>query len=180
MRAVSLGRRPLMTQTMLNKTLAGALCAVAALAIAACGGDDESSTSTDAATGSQPNTQRYCELVAKLDQISSDLFSKLDDTSPSKADLAAAQLQILNENADLITQIEAAVPDEIRDDFILSEQSRPRARGGGRRHRAAEGRGGGEPAPAQVPGAELPAAGRRLISRRARPAGRGRPAAGCT
>jgi hypothetical protein len=120
-----------MTQTMLNKTLAGALCAVAALAIAACGGDDESSTSADAATGSQPNTERYCELVAKLDQISSDLFSKLDDTSPSKAELAAAQLQILNDNADLITQIEAAVPDEIRDDFILSEQSaRERAEAG--------------------------------------------------
>ena len=78
-----------------------------------------------------PTRQRYCELVAKLDQISSDLFSKLDDTSPSKAELAAAQLQILNDNADLITQIEAAVPDEIRDDFILSEQSaRERAEAG--------------------------------------------------
>jgi hypothetical protein len=103
---------------------------VAALAIAACGGDD-SSTSEDSTTGSQPNVERYCQLVAQLDQISTDLFSKLDDTSPTKAELAAAQLQILNENADLISQIEAAVPDEIRDDFILSERSaRERAEAG--------------------------------------------------
>ena len=111
--------------------LAGALSATAALAIAACGGDDDSGTSADSTTGSQPNVERYCELVAQLDQISTDLFSKLDDTSPTKAELAAAQLQILNENADLISQIEAAVPDEIRDDFMLSEQSaRQRAEAG--------------------------------------------------
>jgi hypothetical protein len=40
-----------------------------------------------------------------------------------RAGLAAAQLQILQDNAELISQIEAAVPDEIRDDFQLSEQS---------------------------------------------------------
>src|SRR4029079_4333380 len=62
-------------------------------------------------------------LVAKLDQISSDVFDKLDATSPTKADLVAAQKQILDENADLISQIEAVVPDEISDDFQLSEQS---------------------------------------------------------
>jgi hypothetical protein len=110
-----------MVRTTLKTILAGALSATAALAIAACGDDDN--TSADSTTGSQPNVQRYCELVGQLDQISTDLFSKLDDTSPTKAELAAAQLKILNENADLISQIEAAVPDEIRDDFMLSEQS---------------------------------------------------------
>ncbi len=43
----------------------------------------------------------------------------------------AAQLQILKHNADLISQIEAVVPDEIKDDFQLSEQSaRERAEAG--------------------------------------------------
>ncbi len=57
--------------------------------------DDESSTST---TASQPNVARYCELVGQLDRASTEVFNQLDTTSPSKADLAAAQLQILNQN----------------------------------------------------------------------------------
>jgi hypothetical protein len=102
-----------------KQLLAATLCA-AALGLAACGGDDSSSTST---TASEPDVGRYCELVAKLDRISSDVFNNLDATSPTKADLAAAQLQILNQNADLIAELESVVPDEIRADFQLSEQS---------------------------------------------------------
>lgn len=105
------------------------LCAAAAFGLAACGGSDDSdSTST---TASHPDVARYCELVGKLDRASTEVFSQLDSTSPSKDELAAAQLQILNENADLISQIEAVVPDEISADFQLSEQSaRERAAAG--------------------------------------------------
>lgn len=107
--------------------LAATLCA-AALGLAACGGDDESPTST---TASHPDLARYCELVAKLDRISSDVFNNLDTTSPTGADLVAAQLQILNDNADLIAELESVVPDEIRSDFELSDQSaRTRAEAG--------------------------------------------------
>jgi hypothetical protein len=116
-----------MRGTRPRQLLPALLCA-AALGLAACGGDDSSSTST---TASHPDAARYCELVGKLDRASTEVFNQLDSTSPSKEDLVAAQLQILNENADLISQIEAVVPDEIKDDFQLSEQSaRQRAEAG--------------------------------------------------
>ena len=116
-----------MTATRPRHLLAALLCA-AALGLAACGGSDDSSTSTIA---SQPDVSRYCELVGELDQASTEVFNQLDSTSPSRQDLVAAQLQILKQNADLISQIEAVVPDEIKDDFQLSEQSaRERAEAG--------------------------------------------------
>ena len=116
-----------MTATRPRHLLAALLCA-AALGLAACGGSDDSSTST---TASQPDVSRYCELVGELDQASTEVFNQLDSTSPSRQDLVAAQLQILKQNADLISQIEAVVPDEIKDDFQLSEQSaRERAEAG--------------------------------------------------
>ena len=110
------------------KHIVAALLCAAALGLAACGGSDDSSTST---TASQPDVSRYCELVGELDQASTEVFNQLDSTSPSRQDLVAAQLQILKQNADLISQIEAVVPDEIKDDFQLSEQSaRERAEAG--------------------------------------------------
>jgi hypothetical protein len=117
-----------MTTTRPRHLLVALLCATA-LGLAACGGsDDESSTST---TASEPNVSRYCELVGELDRASTEVFNQLDSTGPSKEDLVAAQLQILNQNADLISQIEAVVPDEIKNDFELSEQSaRQRAEAG--------------------------------------------------
>jgi hypothetical protein len=117
-----------MTAMRPRNLLVALLCAIA-LGLAACGGSDaESSTST---TASQPNVSRYCELVGELDRASTEVFNQLDSTSPSKEDLVAAQLQILNQNADLISQIETVVPDEIKDDFQLSEQSaRQRAEAG--------------------------------------------------
>ena len=116
-----------MRGTRPRQLLPALLCA-ATLGLAACGGDDSSSTST---TASHPDVARYCELVGKLDRASTEVFNQLDSTGPSKEDLVAAQLQILNQNADLISQIEAVVPDEIKDDFELSEQSaRQRAEAG--------------------------------------------------
>ena len=47
------------------------VAAATRMAIAACGGDD-SSTSADSTTGAQPNVERYCQLVAQLDQTSTD------------------------------------------------------------------------------------------------------------
>ena len=157
---------------MLDKTLAGALCAVAALAIVACGGDDEASTS---ARTRRPASQPTASATASWSRNSTRLQRPVQQARrhacPTKAELAAAQLQILNENADLIAEIEPGLPDEIRDDFILSEQSaRERAEAGD-----------ASVPPKEVADAnlrlrkfraELPAAARRLISRRARPAGR--------
>ena len=110
-----------MRTTTIRHRLAAAACVVAALGIASCGGDDEGGTSTAAGT---PDVARYCELVTELDRISTEIFNQLAASgTPTDKQLAAAQLQILEENQDLISEMEQVVPDEIREDFQLSEQS---------------------------------------------------------
>jgi hypothetical protein len=108
-----------------------ATLAVAALTIAACGGDDESAGTVAA----QPDLERYCELVAELDRNSAAIFEETaeeaEDGIPSTEELAAAQVRVFEENEDLITEAGAVVPDEIRDDFELSvESARQRAEAG--------------------------------------------------
>ncbi len=114
-------------------SLVALLCA-AALAAAACGGDDETTgASTDTATtASEPDLERYCELVAELDRKSAAIFDALGaEAVPTEEELAAAQLQVLIENAELIEELASVVPTEIREDFDLSlESARERAEAG--------------------------------------------------
>lgn len=117
------------THSRLGASLITAL-AVAAFALAACGGGDE--TGTGATVAGAPDLERYCELVAELDRNSAAIFretaEKAEDGIPSTEELAAAQLRVLEENEDLIAEAGAVVPDEIRDDFELSvESARERA-----------------------------------------------------
>jgi hypothetical protein len=98
------------------------LCATLAVGLAACGDDEDS-------TAAAPDLDRYCELVAELDAASSAVFGELEqDQALSDADIAEAQGQVLDENADLIEELERVAPNEIRDDVELSiESTRTRA-----------------------------------------------------
>ncbi len=108
------------------------MCAtVAALALAACGGDDETTASTTTAA-SNPDVDRYCEVVTELDQNSADVFDELGEEGvPSEQQLVDAQLKVLNDNADLIAELQEVAPTEISDDLQLSiDSARERAEAG--------------------------------------------------
>ncbi|MET0127113.1 MAG: hypothetical protein ABW249_00870 [Solirubrobacterales bacterium] len=82
---------------------------------------------------SEPDLDRYCELVAELDQRSAEIFSALSPTGevPTDEELAAAQQQVFDENADLIDELSRAAPEEIADDFELTlDSARERAAAG--------------------------------------------------
>jgi hypothetical protein len=102
--------------------LAALLCVAAALALAACGGDDTTTASAGGSTtAANPDLSRWCELVTELDAKSAAIFNELGkDGVPSNDELAAAQLQVLTENADLITELQSVAPTEIKDDFDIS------------------------------------------------------------
>ena len=104
----------------------GALVAV--LAMAGCGGGDDT-TGSDTTVAAQPDVERYCELVTELDARANEIFREMEaEGIPSDEELAAAQLRVLNENEDLIAELEAVAPAEIREDVVLSiESSRERA-----------------------------------------------------
>lgn len=119
-----------MSSSSFRYPLAAVLFAAAALALGACGGDEATSSTTGTAeVASHPDLDRYCELVTELDQNSADVFNALGASGvPTNEQLAAAQLQVLEDNADLIDELTAAAPAEIRDDFDLSlESARKRA-----------------------------------------------------
>jgi hypothetical protein len=118
-----------MSNSTVKPPLVALLCAAAALALGACGGDESTSTATVA---SHPDVDRFCELVNTLDENSAAIFDALSaDGIPTDQQLAAAQLQVLEENADLIDQLTAVTPTEIRDDFELSlDSARQRAEAG--------------------------------------------------
>jgi hypothetical protein len=119
-----------MSNSTVKLPLMALLCALAAVALSACGGGGETSSSTTVA--SHPDVDRFCELVNQLDENSAAIFDALSaDGIPTDEQLAAAQLQVLNENADLIDELTAVTPAEIRDDFELSlESARQRAEAG--------------------------------------------------
>jgi hypothetical protein len=112
-------------------TILAALGCAAALALGACGGDDETTTAAET-PAAQPDLERYCELVTELDRRSNEIFNELSAAGvPTEEELAAAQLQVLEENAALIDELSSVVPDEIREDFELSvESARERAEAG--------------------------------------------------
>ncbi len=96
---------------------------------------DEASTEaeTTAAIASEPDLDRYCELVTQLDEASNEVFGELsaDGTVPSNEELAAAQQQVLEENAALIDELSRVAPEEIAEDFELTlESARERAAAG--------------------------------------------------
>jgi hypothetical protein len=104
------------------RAAAALLCTAVAVGVAACGDDDDSTTAA-------PDLDRYCELVVELDTASSAIFGELgQDAQLSEAEIAEAQQQVLDENADLIEELERVAPAEIRDDVELSiESTRARA-----------------------------------------------------
>jgi hypothetical protein len=121
-----------MRNSRLGQNIAVAACATAlALALAACGGDDETSTSADETTAttaevaSAPDLDRYCELLTELDAASAEIYNALgaDGSVPTDEELAAAQQQVFDENADLIDELATVTPTEIADDFELSLNS---------------------------------------------------------
>lgn len=67
--------------------------------------------------------------MVELDAASSAVFGELEqDQDLSDADIAEAQQQVLDENADLIEELERVAPNEIRDAVELSiESTRTRA-----------------------------------------------------
>ena len=106
----------------------GLVAVLAALAIAGCGGGDDT-TGSDATVAAQPDLERYCELVTELDRNSTAIFREIEaEGIPTEEQLAAAQVRVLDENADLIAEMEAVAPAEIRADVELSiESARQRA-----------------------------------------------------
>jgi hypothetical protein len=101
-----------------------AATAVVALALSACGGGDDSSTST---TALKPDVDRYCQLLQELtdntNKAYNDLQTSLPDTTPTPDQLAATQRQINEDNADLINELRQVAPTAIQDDFNLSADS---------------------------------------------------------
>jgi hypothetical protein len=102
-----------------------ALACVAALGLGACGDDDSDEPATTGATvAAGPDLERYCELVTELDRRSNAIFDELGAGGvPTEEELAAAQLRVLEENAELIEELGVVVPDEIREDLELSVES---------------------------------------------------------
>jgi hypothetical protein len=123
-----------MRNSILKHSFLALLIAAAVLALGACGGGDESTTAAaeTVTTASEPDLDRYCELIAELDQRSADVFNELGAGGvPTNEELAAAQLQVLDDNAELIDEAIAVVPDEIQEDFQLSlDSARERAESG--------------------------------------------------
>jgi hypothetical protein len=119
-----------MSNSKVKLPLVALLCAAAALALGACGGDE--TTSSSASVASNPDVDRFCELVNQLDENSAAIFDAASANGiPTDQELAAAQLQVLDENADLIDELTAVTPTEIRDDFELSlDSARQRAEAG--------------------------------------------------
>ncbi len=125
-----------MRRSRLANTLVALAC-VAALGLVACGGDDdgtgeETATTETLAVATEPDLERYCELVTELDARSAEVFNELGaEGVPTDAELAAAQQQVLDENAELIDELARVTPEEIADDFELTlESARERAAAG--------------------------------------------------
>ena len=126
-----------MRRSRLANTLVALACA-AALGLVACGGDDDGGTGEQTATtetlavATEPDLERYCELVTELDRRSAEVFNELGaEGVPTDAELGAAQQQVLDENAELIDELARVTPEEIADDFELTlESARERAAAG--------------------------------------------------
>jgi hypothetical protein len=110
--------------------LAFVLCAVA---FAACGDDDDGSTSTVAApdpgpSAAAPDPARYCELSRELDRAGSEAFEALEsDPNTTREDIEAAERSLVETNEDTLNEIQEVAPPEIQDQvatLILSLRAR--------------------------------------------------------
>lgn len=91
--------------------------------VAAGCGDDE---------GAGGNVERYCELVAELDEAGSEAFAALeDDESATDEDFAETERQFIEDHADDFDELRDVAPDEIADDVdVLLGAQEERAAGG--------------------------------------------------
>jgi hypothetical protein len=96
-----------------------------AVLITGCGDDDD----TTEASG---DVDRYCELVAELDEAGSDAFAELEaDDAATEADYARTERQFIDDHADEFDELREVAPEAIADDLevLLTEQEK-RASGG--------------------------------------------------
>jgi hypothetical protein len=109
-----------------RRVLAAAVLTCALTGLAACGGDDDDSASTEAAgadSESEPEPEsgskakkdskieRYCELSEELDNIEEPAEAETEE------ELAQTMKDFLSDHKDLIEDITAAAPDEIKADI---------------------------------------------------------------
>ena len=90
---------------------------LAAAGLAACGNDDQPS-STDAGQEEQEgDLARYCELVAQIDKAAAEISAELQKKkNPTKKDLNKAERDFFAEYGDEVDEIAETAPAEIADD----------------------------------------------------------------
>lgn len=97
---------------MINRPFAAATL-LAALALAACGGDDGGNDKAD--NSGAGDRERYCALVTDLDEAGEKFFSNLGrDARPEQ--FQAAERRFLERFAGEVDQLERAAPEKIRPD----------------------------------------------------------------
>ncbi len=111
-----------------------ALLAVAVWLGAGCGGDDSDPEDADSAPAAEgapaPDLNHYCELVAQLSRAGEELFAEVEsDPNAAAEEFEAAELELVETQAETLTDLQSVAPSEISADVELVVRSL-RARAG--------------------------------------------------
>jgi hypothetical protein len=108
-----------------------AIATVLTVALAACGEEDEPSTTSARATATPAagGPERYCALTREMDAAGTRFFARLEaKENATAADFEAAERRFVERFAPQFEEIERAAPDAIRPDVhILLAGQRARA-----------------------------------------------------
>jgi hypothetical protein len=97
------------------RTPAAVLALASALALAACGGDDDEPAARPAAATAAGDADRYCALARDLDAAGEEHFAGLgEDATPEQFE--RAERSFVERNAATLDELERAAPAEIRRD----------------------------------------------------------------
>jgi hypothetical protein len=98
---------------LLRRTIFVLALGLCVASFASCGDDDSTQSEP---TASKPDSARYCELSAQLDQAGKEQFQALaKDPNASREDYEAAERDLVEENSDLLEEIQQVAPAEIQD-----------------------------------------------------------------
>ena len=103
------------------------MLAVAALAAAACGDDDDEPAGDASASG---DVDRYCELTMQLDEAGSEAFRELEqDEDAQEEDFEQVEADFVRQHEDELAELVDVAPAEIQEEVELLLRAL-RARGG--------------------------------------------------
>lgn len=91
------------------------LALIAALALSACGDDDNTSSAQTATTAVSGDVDRYCALTRQLDAEGEQFFTDLDEGS-SRAEFKAAERRMAEHFADELDEVQRVAPRQIKTD----------------------------------------------------------------